>query len=393
MLDSLLVNVSKYASSANHSPVENFITEVFAWLLRSDVSLRSSLLALLKARVGESLGANSVARELVEYQVSDTVAIATQMNFAGVYPDMVWQDHQQLWTLVFEHKVWSELSDQQLAHYRAYAEAHFPQYALILITARRSQHKQNPDIALCWQDIADSINQLPSTDEQQQWLRQEFIALLEHHSLLNDMPINPLSLAYYQDAIKLDQQLANICEAALRHQWPLAALPYFELKTKVDKQWGRVGLVFNAPKRNPSLYEAWEPGVFCGFMKDPADHVLHDLLEQGPIAVMIISLDRSLHYGIGQNLCYQQLVSALAKVLPSGWEISDRTQYAGYNSWHPLVIYAELPPLLQGCKTAELQEIRVIEQLDKLQHLLISLPEFEAFCIDMRNRYAANSMV
>ncbi|WP_330130796.1 hypothetical protein [Shewanella xiamenensis] len=47
MLDSLLVNVSKYAASHQNSPIENFITEAFAWLLKHDDAVRKAFSELL----------------------------------------------------------------------------------------------------------------------------------------------------------------------------------------------------------------------------------------------------------------------------------------------------------------------------------------------------------
>lgn len=47
MQNSLLVNISKYAASHKTSPIENFVTEAFAWLLKNDESVRQAIYHLL----------------------------------------------------------------------------------------------------------------------------------------------------------------------------------------------------------------------------------------------------------------------------------------------------------------------------------------------------------
>jgi hypothetical protein len=210
MYESLLLNISKYAASDKTSPIENFVTEAFAWLLKNDDEARNAILKLVRSKGSK--------QDIDRSNSSDDFDISTQMNFNGKYPDMVWQDNANAWTLIFEHKVWSELHHNQLNNYREYAETHFPRYELVLITARSTQHRQNPDVALCWYDIAESLRQLKGESEKAAWLRDEFIALLEGNGLLNITPIDPLSLHYYKAAKKIDEQLLNICQEVINEK-------------------------------------------------------------------------------------------------------------------------------------------------------------------------------
>ena len=100
-MESLLVNLRKYRPRVGSDPLENFITEAFAWLLRSN---REALNALLDC-------INKQLTLPIDLSESD-VYISTQENFANKFPDLVisWEEC----TLVFEHKVHSELHKNQL---------------------------------------------------------------------------------------------------------------------------------------------------------------------------------------------------------------------------------------------------------------------------------------
>ena len=112
MEDNLLINLRKYRPSDKSDPLENFLTEAFAHLLKNSSEVMVALLEEIdsKSALPKAFNASS-------YEVS------TQDNFDGKFPDMLvkWDDV----VIVFEHKVYSELSYSQLDNYRAYAEEHF----------------------------------------------------------------------------------------------------------------------------------------------------------------------------------------------------------------------------------------------------------------------------
>ncbi|WP_421851585.1 hypothetical protein [Marinomonas sp.] len=372
MYESLLLNVSKYAASDKTSPIENFITEAFAWLLRNDMNAQAAILELVKTK--------SKKQDLAFYKASDEFDISTQMNFNGNFPDMVWQDHTNDWALVFEHKVWSELHDQQLHNYRQHAEQHYPNYALVLITARLMQHRQNPDVALCWYDVADCLRKLPVESDKLQWLRNEFISLLDGNGLLNITPIDPLSLNYYKAAKKIDEQLHNICLQSINETWPLEGYLDFKKQNSVRKKEGRVGFYISQPVENDKF--TWRPGVFSGFLLDGWDHMVDDLLDNGPIASLILSFGKAHHSISKTSPIYKQLINELqsSTELRSLWTVHDRSQRVEFNHWHPLVISANLVELFESCNSIDTQIQRYNEEMKKLQQVLISCTAFTQLC-------------
>lgn len=377
MNNSLLVNVSKYASSDKTSPTENFITEAFAWLLRNDSDVRGMLSRLLKSK---GIGKAVPFEQLVESELLDT-----QVNFNGKYPDMLWSSLDKEWTIIFEHKVWSELHQNQLYNYRKYAEEQLgKEYLLVLITAHVGQHRQNPDIALCWHEIAKEIECLDTKNEKIRWIRCEFIQLLRSHGLVDVSPINTLSIAYYNESKRLDKQLFNISERSKAQQWPLLIDEEFIIpETLKISQWGRIGLTFSSCVGNKE--PAWKPGLFYGFVVDGSDHLINDLLENGPIAAVILSINNKRYPHLKDNGYYDQWVQELRERAPHGWHISDRTEHSNrVNKWHPLVIYKNLSDFIGDANTLDEQQQTYFDQMAEMQNLFKSSVSFQLFCNHIR---------
>lgn len=395
MTGSLLVNVSKYASSHQKSPFENFITEAFAWLLRQDEGIRLALDELLQEK----------ARELKCPLVSlaESKDFDTQVNFDGKFPDMLWSSSCSPFRIIFEHKVWSELHEGQLHNYRQYAKKNYQDdFAIVLITAHAGQHRQNPDIALCWHEIAERIDNLSSEDNRQHWLRDEFIALLKSNGLGNKEPLNPLSLAYYHDVKAVDGLLYDIVRRNQNLVWPCQSedctvsfqspAVLRNARGRYD-EWGRIGLEFASGDEENDV-SGWQPGIFCGFLIDAYDHNIYDIMKKGPIAALIISVDKPLHKAVSPCEHYQQLINSLE--LPSGWKFSDRnsikTDSKMANPWHPLFIYRDAECLFEGSNTFEQQNQIFAEQMVELQRTLLSNDSFVAFCHEMQRLHKSKTL-
>ena len=83
MENNLLVNLRKYRPRDKSDPLENFLTEAFAHLLKSSDEVMSAVLAKLneKSKLPKAFNPS-------RYEVS------TQENFNGKFPDMLvkWDD-------------------------------------------------------------------------------------------------------------------------------------------------------------------------------------------------------------------------------------------------------------------------------------------------------------
>lgn len=386
MTNNLFVSLSQYAPRENTTPTENFITEAFAWLLRNDSEVFQALIKLLQSKLTED-------EVLESFELTDDMHISTQENFGGKFPDMVIQNSTASLksTLVFEHKVWSNLHHNQLHNYRHHMEQERKDtnYRLILITTLTTQHAQNPDIALCWQNIATCIQSLKSDSEKTSWIRDEFVKLLEANNLVSISTINPLSIAYYHDAKKIDNQLFQICQRSFDLPYhPLIQQNHFQKLDKVRNRWERIGYELSLTKDSVNFQEAWFPAIFMGFIMNPSDHVFQDIMpNNNPIVSFILSIDGTCH-PIQQFPAYKALVTELNEKLLDHpiWKVSDRTTINKHNPWHPLVIYCDLYDFYKNTTNFDSQLNLFQSEMEKLQNTLMECPSFELLCKALQNK-------
>lgn len=408
MSNNLLVNLSQYAPRETILSTENFITETFAWLLRNDPDVFQALIQLLQDKFQEY---NSERKdEVIEsFNLTREFYISTQENFNGKFPDMVIESHQSM--LVFEHKVWSNLHHNQLHNYRYHMEQERKifNYRLILITARSTQHMQNPDVALCWQEIATCIDELTSENEKISWIRQEFINLLAANNLLYISSIDPLSVVYYHDAKKIDNQLFQIAQNLYNLQnQPLMEQSHFQKVDQVRNIWERIGYELFLSKESFTVQNTWDqqwfPGVFMGFVMNSYDHMLEDIMpNNSPIVSFILSIDKTCH-PIQQFPAYRPFVAELTEKLKNSriWKISDRTLRCKHNPWHPLIIYCTIYDFytdasnfgfeldshldISQLKMTNLQHKIFQSEMAKLQQAFIECPSFKLLCNEIQNK-------
>ncbi|QYJ99357.1 PD-(D/E)XK nuclease family protein [Shewanella alkalitolerans] len=386
-MESLLVNVSKYAASHQTSPIENFITEAFSWILKYDVTVRTAFSTLLKKKAEQN---NVIFKSL-----SGSNDIETQVNFSGKFPDLVWTAEDNDFCAIFEHKIWSELHSNQLNNYRDYARQYLNNaYVIVLITAHVGQHRQSPDIALCWHEVAKIIEELEGNDERESWLRSEFNHLLKSNGLLNFTPINPLAISYYNDAKNIDAQLYKIVQRTIESPWPVYDSDinfHHSAKHRCSRGkydcWGRIGLEFcSNSTENDEV--GWKPALFCGFMIDGEDHRASDLLTDGPIATVILSVNKKLQSKLKTGGHYDRFVKDLQKELPNSWQVSDRTTKGQRaNPWHPLIVYCSLSHFMKGANIFEEQDAAYFNQMVALQRLFLRISSFGDFCMEMKRQH------
>ncbi len=387
-VDSLLVSASKYASSDKVAPRENFITEVLAWLSRHDNDLVEEMIGLIVKKSQET--------QSLSFTPTADISVDTQLNFNGSYPDMGWRANTGEWHLLFEHKVWTELSPNQLQKYRDYAQKHLANYAMILITPTRAQHRQNPDVALCWSEVAQVIEALKRRNDRVQWARDEFLELLTHIGIKDISPINPLAISYYQAAKQLERQWFQLCERLLEKPWPLtmSSETIFTAPTLANARGtnrydrhGRIVFNFGSTCLATGNTEQWLPGLGMGFILDGDDLNMAAELKEGPVVAAILSVNQSLHSHFQKDGHYRELVNEITEVLLEShfWKVFDGTSKTGLNKWHPLVIYGDLSRFFEGVNGLEAQEEHCFNKLAQLQEQFLSCPSFPLFVTAMQN--------
>jgi hypothetical protein len=373
-MESLLVSLRKYRPRDKTDPLENFITEAFAWLLRSSSEVTNALVELINE--------NST----VDIVMSGEITISTQENFAGTYPDMVFSTQEM--TIVFEHKIWSELHSNQLENYRSFISKKTDQHQVVLITARTYQHKQNPDVALCWYQVykkLEIVNQ--STDDSQlSWALDEFLMLLRSEGLGPASPINPFAITHYQEAAQLEEQLGNLIQQSSHLDWPLNE--HFSCES-LKSRYGRVGLEFC--KVLPSGKRKWLPGIFCGFLLNGKDHHANDLLNDGLKVSVIMDFNEAGQKFYPDSEAYKSFVNELNNLVEKheGWVLSDRATQSNVNlnKWHPLILVKSMANLFQGKSKLDEQIAEFHHEICIIQNLILEAPSFQRFIEELTVSY------
>lgn len=368
-MESLLVNLRKYRPRENTDPLENFVTEAFAWLLKSSVEVSGSVLKLINTKLK------------IPLNIPDhNVVISTQENFGGKFPDMVmrWGDV----VVVFEHKVWAELHENQLDNYRNYIKDNSVDYRLVLITASTRQHAQKPDAAFCWEEIYENLHALNEgihNNEKLSWCIDDFLALLKSEGLGPSTPINPLAILYYPQAIALESQLNALIDRSKVYKW--SANESYILETP-KKSYGRLGFELNYKS---SIYNSdWLPGIFFGFMLDGSDHLANDLMGNGLKAVVILDMNEEVQQCYLDSDNYKNLIQEIFSKRNEkefyGWTISDRTTEKNVvlNKWHPLIISMPMNDFFHGSTTLD-EQINVFHE--KLSCVVDAIMDSENFIL------------
>lgn len=174
MENDLFVALRKYRPPDDRDPLENFITDAFAWTLNTYPGFGVFFMQEIISRL-----------DRCDVEVSENPEWRTQGNFDHKRPDMFCTVSEN--AFLFENKAWGNLEPHQLDSYRACADGKFPgKYHLILITGSTNLHDQEPDLALCWYTICDWIESYlknPEIVADNHFILRNFLELLKHEGM------------------------------------------------------------------------------------------------------------------------------------------------------------------------------------------------------------------
>ena len=372
----------RYSPRENRDPLENFITEGFAWILNKYSDFGEFFLQYLEKKLDWSIG-NYKCEWL------------TQENFDGKFPDMVCHFNGENKAIIFEHKTWSHLHKNQLATYKEYAKENFDDYRIVLITATPQQHEQDPDLALCWSDICNLIKKSDNSE----LLIKDFQQLLKSVGLGPPAPISHSLTQYYYEAIDLKKNINNLITDFKKNinnltervkgredqdkEWKKMIKKDYDLSIPIqrgkDDYYGRIGIELLA----------WEdksghgPGnIFVGVLLDGEDHRTEpsDRVKGPDFCLIIGSFSYSLLDLYNTKEEYKKLVKELSKKvaqLNDGWKFYNHLDdHNDPNKHHPIHIRKPMLDVFFGTKSCEDQEQRFYEVASKLIKLVAKEESF-----------------
>lgn len=371
----LFTSLRKYHPREGHDPLENFITEAFAWLLRSHIEFSKTFLSNIFQKLEQNVEKNLLTSD---YEHGNW---KTQVYWNGVYPDMIYESGENV--LIFEHKAWSKLHDKQLENYRNQAKNKYNNHFVVLITASRNQHEQFPDIALCWSDIYLLIRSWLDNNKhsiENNFVFESFLNLIKQEGMGIKAPIAEESIRSYHASRYFKENTSHLIKSISGHNWSnVTGMKDHEFRVAKNNQLygeanGRIG--FN-------LFSKWRPSIFVGFLIDPKDHkVISILNEVSPDYCIILSFTEKLHKHYPVNDMYKTFSEKLkGKIEKLNIDVEfynhlDDPRVEKPNLWHPIHLRKPMIELFKSTESHEEQKEIFIKTTEKLLTEIISCDEF-----------------
>lgn len=373
MDNDLLVSLVKYSPRNSHNPAENFLTEAFSWLLRQSDEFSCFFLARIIP---------NLENKYTGWKWS------TQVNFNGFFPDMVATCDNAM--VVFEHKISSELSENQIRRYRDHAaDIKNTQSWVVLITASTTQHTEEAldccEKCCCWYDVHKTIEEWIDTNKtSDNTIFSMFQKLLEHQGLGPAAPVSHEAILSYLPAQSLVPTLKALMQRAITKDWlQKGSWSEGELNEVRDDRCGRLGISLFGLSNSD-----WYPGVFVGFMLDGSDHRAKPLdNSKGPDFTVIISFGSQLHDSYRNFPEYKALIKRLSNAFSKDLNFYHHLEDDGVDSknlWHPIHIRCSMLDVFRGTKTSEEQDAAFASKATEALEVLFKEDEI----LRMRQQYS-----
>ena len=403
--DGLFSALRSYAPLPGRDAREDYLTELFAWLLRNVPSLCNAYTAyLFKQLAINDLIIND--KPFIKTQVSIRLDNSSDYQIGRI--DMVIVVNN-MYCFVCEHKVLSSLSDNQIDKYMSNTESlkqvlsaetvverEEMQFCSVLLTLYRSQHTQPADISIIWSDVYSIVSSLLSGSEidlssKDRFLLSDFLGYLsvngmeplppiqedivrkyskvDNNSEDNDSLLRPL-YSYFGQLVNIDWEAEcpgisklqdNCIIPGAIPEWPKSIIdPKFN-----KKRWGRCGIDF---------YDTLSPSLFVGVIIDGGkDHKLKPLDEDKGMDFVIILDSCSSEFVKGGKKRVKQIrlevakcdwYSRLSKRLKSDSGLFDCKTVTELDNPHRLLILRRpLLDILSECEVTPESQVEVLKKV------------------------------
>ena len=363
MRESVFSRLISYPPTRNLIPKENFLTELFAWLLENIKGYCKTYIDYLcKEGKIEQPDENDMY-----------VEVQTQVSISSGYIDMLIKVNKDL-NFICEHKVNSSLGQDQLAKYLSNSdELNVGKCYIVLLTKSKTQHTQNADIPIIWEDVYKlTKDHIKDYDNEESFLLWQFLDFLTEQRLCEIMISNE-TLKYYWDSMRIENYYARIFEELAGEDWSVLcpgldnSRMLQEFKPKYSpKRWGRIGIDFST---------VWNPNIFAGVLFDTNDHKLPPIdIKKGPELVIFVESDYDKR---GNDNERYRNNSASAKIWWSNIQkINDHHDFnvqpgIKKSRWRLIVLRKPLFDVIEGADTRDGQKEQIKESIQQAINLLL----------------------
>jgi len=338
-IETIFTYIEKYKPLEGMDPQENYLTQIFAWLLKQNESFQYGFIKYLS-----KLYSNTVLNGLGQsLNVNTQVKVVCSDGSTG-YIDMLIDNGETY--LIFEHKVSSCLSDNQINKYITASDFVGKKVISVLIAFDRTQFEQEADISITWRDVHQFVSQ-EYLQANEDFMVRQFEQYLRESNMGCDEPFTR------QEIIDLwgDEYSDKVTRL---FRW-------IELELKRDSE------VIKSLGQINSEY--WKPGLFVGILIGDRDHGIKPVnKEMGPDFCVCLEMNQSdpnrARYVQSQE--YRDMVDGLRNRLGNDYSFIE----AGELNYRVLVIRKSFADVIRDCDNWNKQYENVANEVKRMIMIL-----------------------
>ena len=351
MNDTIFDFLRSYVPSDKRDPKEDYLTQLFAWLLMNVDGLNLKYCKYLLEKI---------PNKAFTVSDSDTITVETQRTLDnGKRIDLLITVNDTN-GFICEHKIYSMLSPNQIVNYSSMAPSlGGGQFYTVLITLGTYQWTQPADVRILWSSLYRDFLQMEiknyAKDSVDEFMLNQALHFMQNNSLGTYGEITPGGIAGYWESFELKIAVNNLVDGLKYRNWK-ACCPNLHLCNTQGftehpiyrkEKWGRVGL---------EMYSNWSPGIFVGILWDPSDHRIEPPINKdrgGPDVIVLVDLPES---GYSKVIGTPACANYFDKLNQNHGDF-DLKNYPEINAnWRLTVLRKSLSDVLQGKQNRDEQE-------------------------------------
>ena len=354
MNDTIFDFLRSYVPSDKRDPKEDYLTQLFAWLLMNVDGLNLKYCKYLLEKI---------PNKAFTVSDSDTITVETQRTLDnGKRIDLLITVNDTN-GFICEHKIYSMLSPNQIVNYSSMAPSlGGGQFYTVLITLGTYQWTQPADVRILWSSLYRDFLQMEIKnyvdDSVDYFMLDQTLNFMQNNSLGTYGEITPGAIAGYWETFGLKNVVNNLVENLRVREWDSKCKNLQHCNTQGftepifrKERWGRVGL---------EMYSNWSPGIFAGILWDYSNHGIEPLNEKngGPDVVILVDLPE---VGYAQVTSTQACTDYFHKLKQNHGDFDLIHFPEPKDHWRLIVLRKSLGDVLQGKQGQKEQENALYE--------------------------------
>lgn len=294
--------------------------------------------------------------------------------------------------------MYARLSNYRREALREYGDGN---YYLTLIAGGHHLIDQDPDLGLCWHEVHAWITEWQDhKDYEADHLFPDFQRLLESEGMGPPAPISHEAILAYKPTQTLEPALSALIQRMMHHPWkdlflsnPISPmLPWHRSLWAGQEPWGRFGINLMGNE-----FSDWSPGIFVGFLTNPADHLVDWLNPACPDFSVIMDVHAQSFPAYEFLPVYQRMrdeLDAAIRTSAPDFEFLDHLATCPEpNRWHPIHIRKPMLELFRGSADCAEQDRLFIGEASRIIRIIAGCQAFWEFRQELKSGMQAGVSV